>query len=196
MSTHPNLLGEPPATLLPPTPEATKMLSEGKPAVEVAAAFPTFSLAWALLAELALEGDRFVEAYAYARTGYHRGLDALRRNGWKGHGPIPWSHEPNQGFLRCLAALARAADAIGEEDEAQRCWTFLADSSAEAAAHLKPLAARGYENLKKLSLTDRCSALAATVPARRGKRSVRANDFEFALTSAGCRPSSDPGRPG
>ena len=104
MSTHSNLLGEPPATLLPPTPEATKMLAEGKPAVEVAAAFPTFSLAWALLAELALEGNRFVEAYAYARTGYHRGLDALRRNGWKGHGPIPWSHEPNQGFLRCLAA--------------------------------------------------------------------------------------------
>jgi Protein of unknown function (DUF3151) len=140
MSTHSNLLGEPPATLLPPTPEATKMLAEGKPAVEVAAAFPTFSLAWALLAELALEGDRFIEAYAYARTGYHRGLDALRRNGWKGYGPIPWSHEPNQGFLRCLAALARAADEIGEEDEGQRCWTFLADSSAEAAAHLKPLA--------------------------------------------------------
>jgi hypothetical protein len=141
MSTHSNLLGEPPATLLPPTPEATKMLAEGKPAVEVAAAFPTFSLAWALLAELALEGDRFIEAYAYARTGYHRGLDALRRSGWKGHGPIPWAHEPNQGFLRCLAALARAADAIGEEEEGQRCWTFLADSSAEAAAHLKPLAA-------------------------------------------------------
>ena len=51
ISSHPNLLGEPPATLLPPTPDATKMLSEGKPAVEVAAAFPTFSLAWALLAE-------------------------------------------------------------------------------------------------------------------------------------------------
>ena len=138
MSTHTNLFGEPPATLLPPTPEAEKMLAEGKPAVEVAAEFPTFSLAWALLAELALDGDRFVEGYAYARTGYHRGLDALRRNGWKGHGPIPWSHEPNRGFLRCLAALARAADAIGEVDEAQRCWTFLADSSAEAAAHLKP----------------------------------------------------------
>jgi hypothetical protein len=138
MSTHSNLLGEPPATLLPPTPEAEKMLAEGKPAVEVAAAFPTFSLAWALLAELALEDDRFVDAYAYARTGYHRGLDALRRNGWKGHGPVPWSHEPNQGFLRCLAALARAAGEIGEEEEEQRCWTFLADSSAEAAAHLKP----------------------------------------------------------
>jgi hypothetical protein len=78
-----------------------------------------------------------VEAYAYARTGYHRGLDALRRSGWKGHGPIPWSHGPNQGFLRCLAALARAADAIGETDEATRCWTFLHDSSAEALAALK-----------------------------------------------------------
>jgi hypothetical protein len=138
MSTHTNLLGEPPATLLPPTPEAEKMLAEGKPAVEVAAAYPSFSLAWALLAELALEGNRNVEAYAYARTGYHRGLDALRRNGWKGHGPIPWSHEPNQGFLRCLAALARAAGEIGEQDEADRCWTFLSDSSREA-----------YENLKK-----------------------------------------------
>jgi len=138
MSTHTNLLGGPPATLLPASPEAEQMLSAGKTAVEVAAAFPTFSLAWALLAEEALDGGRPVEAYAYARTGYHRGLDALRRNGWKGHGPVPWSHEPNRGFLRCLAALARAADAIGEDDEAQRCWNFLADSSAEAAAELKP----------------------------------------------------------
>jgi Protein of unknown function (DUF3151) len=155
MSSHTNLLGEPPATLLPAVPEAEKMLAAGRPAVEVAAAFPTFSLAWALLAELALEGGRTVEAYAYGRTGYHRGLDALRRNGWKGHGPIPWSHEPNQGFLRCLAALARAAGEIGEMDEADRCWTLLADSSLE-----------GYENLKKLSLTDRCSAFTATVAAR------------------------------
>jgi hypothetical protein len=138
MSTHTNLLGGPPATLLPSVPEAESMLSSGQPAVEVAAAFPTFSLAWALLAESALAGSRSIEAYAYARTGYHRGLDALRRNGWKGHGPIPWSHEPNRGFLRCLAALAQAADAIGEDDEAQRCWTFLADSSAEAAAELRP----------------------------------------------------------
>ena len=112
------------------------MLSEGKTAAEVAAAFPTFSLAWALLAELALEGDRWVEAYAYARTGYHRGLDALRRSGWKGHGPIPWSHAGNQGFLRCLAALARAAGAIGEDEEADRCWKFLGDSSADAYAEL------------------------------------------------------------
>jgi hypothetical protein len=131
-----NLLGEPPATLLPDMLEASALIADGTAAVEVAAKYPAFSLAWALLAESALDGNRSVEAYAYARTGYHRGLDALRRNGWKGHGPIPWSHGPNQGFLRCLGALARAAESIGESDEATRCWTFLNDSSSEAYAAL------------------------------------------------------------
>ncbi|MFO7192790.1 MAG: DUF3151 domain-containing protein, partial [Thermocrispum agreste] len=73
-----------------------------------------------------------VTAYAYARTGYHRGLDQLRRAGWKGHGPIPWQHRPNQGFLRSLAALARAAERIGETDEYERCLQFLADSDPAA----------------------------------------------------------------
>ena len=136
MSSSVNLLGEPPATLLPDTLEASKLVSSGTPAVEVAAKYPAFSLAWGILAEDALSRGQPVEAYAYARTGYHRGLDALRRNGWKGHGPVPWSHEPNQGFLRCLAALARAAEAIGETEEETRCWTFLADSSKEAYEEL------------------------------------------------------------
>jgi len=137
MSDHVNLLGEPPATLLPPLPAADQLVAAGADPTDIAAKYPAFSLAWAMLAENALDGGRPVEAYAYARTGYHRGLDALRRNGWKGHGPVPWSHEPNQGFLRCLAALARAAGAIGETDEEQRCWTFLADSSKEAYEALK-----------------------------------------------------------
>ena len=137
MSTHANLLDEPAPTLLPESPEAESLVAEGAPAVDIAARYPAFSLAWAMLAESALASDSFVEAYAYARTGYHRGLDALRRNGWKGHGPIPWSHEPNQGFLRCLAALAQAAGAIGETPEADRCWTFLWDCSAVAYAALK-----------------------------------------------------------
>ena len=64
------------------------------------------------------------------------GLDALRRSGWKGNGPIPWSHEPNRGFLRSLAALGRAAAAIGEAEEATRCRTFLADSDSVAASEL------------------------------------------------------------
>jgi hypothetical protein len=138
MTSPVNLLGEPPATLLPDTPEASALIADGVAAVDVAARFPAFSLAWGILAEQALDGKRPVEAYAYARTGYHRGLDALRRNGWKGHGPVPWSHEPNQGFLRCLAALARAADAIEETEEASRCWSFLRDSSTEAYQALRP----------------------------------------------------------
>jgi hypothetical protein len=102
----------------------------------VAAAHPASSAAWAALASGALAGGRAVEAYAYARTGYHRGLDALRRAGWKGQGPIPWAHEPNQGFLRSLHTLGQAAAAIGERDEAARCAQFLADSDPAAAAAL------------------------------------------------------------
>ena len=137
MSTHTNLLGEPPATLLPKDEAAEALATAGTPAVEVAARYPAFPLAWAMLAEEALAADRAVEAYAYARTGYHRSLDALRRNGWKGHGPVPWSHEPNRGFLRSLAALARAAGDIDEAPESERCWTFLRESSAEAYEVLK-----------------------------------------------------------
>jgi Protein of unknown function (DUF3151) len=137
MSDHVNLLGEPPATKLPAATEPEALVASGAAPVDVAAKYPAFSLAWAMLAEDALNAGHPVEAYAYARTGYHRGLDALRRNGWKGHGPVPWSHEPNQGFLRCLASLARAAGDIHEIDEEQRCWTFLADSSKEAYAELK-----------------------------------------------------------
>src|SRR5690606_3513996 len=90
---------------------------------------PASSYLWALLAEQALHGTQPdpVAAYAYARTGYHRGLDALRGAGWRGTGPVPVDHVPNQGFLRALLALAEAAEAIGEQTEADRCLTFLAD---------------------------------------------------------------------
>ncbi|MGW6280898.1 DUF3151 domain-containing protein [Kribbella sp. NPDC055071] len=127
-----NLLSGPPETLLPVDPAAAE-LAAGAAAVDVAAKFPTSSLAWGVLAEAALADGRTIEAYAYARTGYHRGLDLLRRNGWKGHGPVPWEHEPNRGFLRCLAVLGKAAALIGENDEAERCATFLRDSSPTAA---------------------------------------------------------------
>src|SRR5262245_66670521 len=97
-----NLLPEPPATLLP----ADEAAHAALPPEELAARYPASSAAWATLAEQALGEHRFVTAYAFARTGYHRGLDQLRRNGWKGQGPIPWNHEPNRGFLSCLHALA------------------------------------------------------------------------------------------
>ena len=131
---HDNLLGIP-QTRLPEDPAAAR-LDAGVAAADVAAAHPTSSLAWAVLAESALDECRTIEGYAYARTGYHRALDSLRRNGWRGQGPVPWSHEPNRGFLRALAALARAAGEIGEDGEHERCTQFLRDSSAEAADEL------------------------------------------------------------
>ena len=138
--TFENLLPGPPPTALPDdVPARTELesaLAGGSDVRPVAAAHPAYSLAWAVLAEQALDGGDAVTAYAFARTGYHRGLDALRRSGWKGHGPVPWEHEPNRGFLRALAALGRAAASIGEEPEADRCRDFLRDSSAAAAAAL------------------------------------------------------------
>jgi hypothetical protein len=134
VTSHRNLLGA--STRLPEDP-AVAELSGGADPSAVAADHPTSSAAWATLAEAALADGRVIEGYAYARTGYHRGLDALRRAGWKGSGPVPWSHEPNRGFLRALAALQRAAAAIGEQDEAERCATFLADSDPDAPRELQ-----------------------------------------------------------
>lgn len=139
VSTHQNLLNSPPPTLLPDDAVARDAIEAGATLETVAAAHPQQCLPWAALAERALEAGRDVEAYAYARTGYHRGLDALRRNGWKGHGPVPWSHLPNQGFLRALAALGRAAAAIGEDAERERIAAFVADCDPQAATELDVL---------------------------------------------------------
>ncbi|MCW2621268.1 MAG: hypothetical protein JWL64_870, partial [Frankiales bacterium] len=127
-------------TLLADDP-ATALLAAGQEPAAVAAAHPTSSAAWAALAEAALAGTtsgaestgRVIEGYAYARTGYHRGLDALRRAGWKGFGPVPWEHAPNQGFLRALHALGRATDLIGEQEEAARIQAFLNESDPAVA---------------------------------------------------------------
>jgi hypothetical protein len=145
--THDSLLPGPAPTLLPEEPHATvaAALQAGTSAAELAARYPAASLPWAVLAEQALTSadeqgadvGAAVTAYAYARTGYHRGLDSLRRAGWKGHGPVPWSHVPNQGFLRALDALRRAAALIGEDDEARRCADFLNDCDPTAASHLQ-----------------------------------------------------------
>ena len=131
-----NLLAGPPATYLLENEEAAAALRAGASPSEVAARFPAYAAAWAALAEGAFAQGDAVTAYAYARTGYHRSLDQLRRSGWRGTGPVPWEHEPNRGFLRSLYMLGRAADAIGEDDEAARCEQFLRDSSPGAAAAL------------------------------------------------------------
>ncbi len=130
-----DLLAGPPATYLPEDPAAAD-LDAGADPVAVAAAHPACLAAWAALADAAAERGEPVTSYAFARTGYHRGLDQLRRAGWRGNGPVPWEHVPNRGFLRSLHALGRAAAALGEQDEAERCRTFLQDSSPQAAAEL------------------------------------------------------------
>ncbi|PSL02414.1 uncharacterized protein DUF3151 [Haloactinopolyspora alba] len=132
-----DLLGGPPETHLPDD-EATarEALESGIDPATVAASHPSATLAWAELADRAFVNGDAVTSYAFARTGYHRGLDKLRRAGWKGHGPVPWEHVPNRGFLRALYALGRAAESIGETDEATRCAEFLRDSSPTAASEL------------------------------------------------------------
>lgn len=121
-----------PETILDPEPaDAREALRaalaqpvEGRRAAvsDVCARWPEFLDAWAQLGRL---GRDDVEAYAYFRVGYHRGLDRLRRSGWRGSGYVRWSHETNRGFLRALDGLRTAAEAIGEADEARRCEEFL-----------------------------------------------------------------------
>ncbi|MFP7365007.1 DUF3151 domain-containing protein [Corynebacterium callunae] len=101
---------------------------------------PDSPLVWAVRAEAALESattdEEKLQAYAFARTGYHRSLDRLRANGWKGWGPVPYSHEPNRGVLRAIASLALAAKLIGEDNEYDRCRQMLSDADPESVAIL------------------------------------------------------------
>lgn len=90
---------------------------------EVVANNPTSLFGWAAYGAVARDD---LESYMAFRVGYHRGLDALRQNGWRGSGYVRWAVPANRGFLRCLLGLARSARAIGESTEASRCMTFLA----------------------------------------------------------------------
>jgi hypothetical protein len=132
MSDHVSLNTGPPETVLPtPPPDAARALADatsgdGPPRraalAGVAAAYPRLIDAWAALAAAT---DDPVESYAYARVGYHRGLDALRAAGWRGSGYVRWREPTNRGFLASVDALRAAAEQIGEADEADRCATFL-----------------------------------------------------------------------
>lgn len=132
---HINIGPEP--TYLPEEPEVIDLLGTESPEA-VARKHPESPLAWATLAELAWTEGRELDSYAYARVGYHRGLDLLRRSGWKGRGPVPYSHEPNRGFLQALYCLGRAAGAIGEQPEVERIAEFLdeCDPAAKEAFDL------------------------------------------------------------
>lgn len=116
-----------PETVLPPEDQIVVAAAAEAATVEDAAAIvrrsPRSLLAWATLGDLA--GDD-VSRYAAYRVGYHRGLDALRANGWRGSGQVRWARESNRPFLRCLRGLGQMAAAIGEADEHERISTFLA----------------------------------------------------------------------
>lgn len=124
-----------PETVIPPAPpDAAAALDAAMAAPEperraalaaVAARYPRLLAAWAALAETAAASGETVESYAYARVGYHRGLDALRGAGWRGSGYVRWRNPDNRGFLRALDALRAAAGAIGEDEEEARCDLFL-----------------------------------------------------------------------
>lgn len=121
-----------PETVLPPEPpDAVAALGEALAApadrrreavAAVVERWPRSLDGWSRLGQLARDE---IEAYACYRVGYHRGLDTLRQNGWRGSGYVRWRHETNRGFLRALDGLREAAAAIGETDEAERCATFL-----------------------------------------------------------------------
>jgi hypothetical protein len=128
----------PPETVIQPEPaEAVAALAaamalptdERRDAVAaVVAGWPRFLDGWARLGQL---GRDPVERYAYARVGYHRGLDTLRASGWRGSGYVRWRHESNRGFLRALEGLRSAAAEIGETDEEERCALFLRQCDPE-----------------------------------------------------------------
>lgn len=131
----PVFAGPPPILLPADPPEAFAALEQARLAIDdgaalraVAARWPTFVEAWARLGEWAYAAGRDVEAFAYFRTGYHRGLDRLRQNGWRGIGHVPWSHVPNRGVLRAIRGLMLASAALGEAGEAARSRQLLLDS--------------------------------------------------------------------
>lgn len=99
---------------------------------DVVARNPRSLIAWCALGD---HGRDAVERYAAYRVGYHRGLDALRANGWRGSGYVRWADATNRGFLGCLRGLGAMAASIGEADEAERIATFLLqlDPSGEAS---------------------------------------------------------------
>lgn len=118
----------PPPVHLPADPAAGKDLLDDATAL----AHPDSPAVWAARAAEELDHGDVLVAYAYARTGYHRSLDRLRANGWKGWGPVPASHEPNLGVLKAIAMLARASKAIGDTEEYDRCRQMLSDADPDS----------------------------------------------------------------
>lgn len=122
----------PPRTVLPDEPAAVhdelRKVRAAPPderrglAASVVARYPRSLFAWCALGDVASDS---VERYAAYRVGYHRGLDAMRANGWRGSGYVRWADESNRGVLGCMRGLRDMAAVIGEHDEAERLRLFL-----------------------------------------------------------------------
>jgi len=131
----------PPTTVLPLEPaevrHAVEQAAQLPPddrraaAAGIVAGHPRSLLAWCLLGD---SGRDDVERYAAYRVGYHRGLDALRANGWRGSGYVRWADPSNRGFLGCLRGLGQMATSIGEADEAERISLFIRQLDPSGAA--------------------------------------------------------------
>lgn len=137
--------GPPETVLAAPKAECSGALNEAE-AIEdegarhracraLVARWPGFVDGWAALAD---QEATPVARYAYARVGYHRGLDALRAAGWRGSGMVRWAHPENRGFLRSVDALRQAAFELGEDDEAQRCGLLLRQLDPDWPASGRP----------------------------------------------------------
>src|SRR4051812_505287 len=119
---HHNLLGEPPATLLPGNREAAAELAAGTPPAEVAANHPTASAAWAALAEEALHRpDRLPPRPGRAAA---QRLEGLRP------GPVVARAQPRLPALRDGPGEGRGGD---RRDRG-------AGASHQTPARLRPLA--------------------------------------------------------
>ena len=113
--------------VLPPEPDqimaAIDDAGDDLPALRgVVLSAPTSLFAWSALGGAEPEP---LHRYAAYRIGYHRGLDALRANGWRGTGDVRWSEPTNRGFLRALLGLHLMSRAIGDTTEADRTIQFL-----------------------------------------------------------------------
>jgi hypothetical protein len=148
----------PPPILLPPDPaDAVAALESAlsaaepfEPLREIAGRWPASVEAWARLGEAAYSHGQDVEAFAFFRTGYHRGLDSLRRHGWRGMGYLPWSHEPNRGVLRAFRGLMLASAVLGEAEEALRLRQLLLDSDPSDPLGVRRLSESDFQTRLRL----------------------------------------------
>lgn len=125
---HETVLPDEPALALAALADALASANVAAALRQVVARWPGCLDGWARLGQQAWrEGEHPVTVYAYARVGYHRGLDRLRRHGWGGVGMVRWAQPGNRGFLRALHLLMVAAAALDETDESARCREFLLD---------------------------------------------------------------------